>query len=134
MNSINKYVGKKIKEFRNKKKMSQTEVGKVLGVKQNTITGYEKGDWEVSYDNLFKLADLFDVSIDDFFPPTRTTYKPLHESTLITDDDSLNELDYEDMLLIKKITEKALELEGEERKRLMNNIKFAVDFFEKSDE
>lgn len=126
---IKKYVGSKIKEFRNKKKMNQTELGKVIGVNQNTVAGYEKGDWEVSYDNLFKLAELFDVSIDDFFPPTKVDYKPIHEIKNVAD--TTSDLEYDDMVLIKKITEKALTLEGDERKELMNNIKLAVEFFDK---
>lgn len=127
--NINKHVGQKIKEYRKKMGMNQTELGKKLGVKQNTVAGYEKGEWEVSYDNLFKLADIFEISIDDLFPQTKRD-DSLHRALELSDD---NDLNTNDMLLIKKITEKALELEGEERKRLMDSIKLAVDFFEKMD-
>src|SRR5690625_4299851 len=128
---IKKFVGSKIREYRKKKKMNQTELGKILGVNQNTVAGYEKGDWEISYDNLFKLADLFEVSIDDFFPETKTDNNTLERISELVGTD---QLEYGDMLLIKKITEKALQLEGDDRKELMNNIKLAVEFFEKSDD
>lgn len=127
---INKFVGSKIKYYRKKKGMNQTELGKELGVKQNTVVGYEKGDWEVSYDNLFKLADIFEITIDDLFPATKTEYKPLENASKVTE---TNDLDYEDMILIKKITDKALTLDENERKKLMDNIKFAIDFFDKKD-
>ncbi|MFD2046048.1 helix-turn-helix domain-containing protein [Ornithinibacillus salinisoli] len=129
---INKYVGSKIKEYRKKKGMNQTELGKKLGVAQNTVAGYEKGEWEVSYDNLFKIAEIFDISIDDLFPATKNDneYKALQNASKVAE---TKDLDYDDMILIKKITEKALSLESDKRKELMDNIKFAVDFFEKKD-
>ncbi|WP_084822430.1 helix-turn-helix transcriptional regulator [Oceanobacillus sp. E9] len=51
--NINQYVGSQIRKHRKRIKMSQLELGKKLGVNQNTISGYEKGEWEVSYDSLF---------------------------------------------------------------------------------
>src|SRR5690625_5253159 len=102
---IKRYVGNKIKEYRKKKNLSQTELGKVIGVNQNTITGYEKGEWEIGYDNLFKLAEFFDVTVDDFFPPTKNVeYKPMQNIKLVTNE--TKDLDYDDMMLIKNITEK----------------------------
>lgn len=127
--NINKFVGQKIKEYRKKKGMNQTELGKKLGVKQNTVAGYEKGEWEVSYDNLFKLAEIFEISIDDLFPQTKSD-DSLHRTLELSED---KDIDTNDMLLIKKITEKALKLEGDDRKRLMDSLKLAVDFFEKMD-
>lgn len=129
---INKFVGSKLREFRKKNKMTQTELGKIIGVKQNTVAGYERGEWQISYDNLFKLADVLEISVDDFFPATKTEdeYKPLNNIFKVAE---TNDLDYEHMELIKKITEKALELDENERKKLMNNIKLAVDIFENGD-
>ncbi len=68
--NINKYVGSKIREYRKKKGMTQAELGEKLGVNQNTISGYENGEREVGYDNLFKIVKLFGISIDDLFPTT----------------------------------------------------------------
>lgn len=127
---INKYVGSKIRDYRKKKGLNQTDLGKKLGVKQSTVVGYEKGEIEVSYDNLFKLAEIFEKSIDDLFPATKHDYKPIQNVSKVAE---TSDLDYDDMLLIKKITDKALTLDEEDRKKLMSNIKFAVDFFEKED-
>lgn len=126
---INKYVGSKIREYRKKKGMNQTELGKKLGVAQNTVVGYEKGEWEVSYDNLFKLADIFEISIDDLFPETKSDEKHLQKALETSGD---KDLSTDDMQLIKEIAEKALSLEGEEREKLMNNIKLAVNFYDNS--
>src|SRR5699024_5187364 len=101
---INKFVGSKIKENRKKLKMNQTELGEKLGVKQNTVAGYERGDFEVSYDNLFKLEEIFDISIDDLFPSTTNKDSQLQDALEAAED---KELSNKEMSLIKEITEKA---------------------------
>ncbi|HEX5519562.1 MAG TPA: helix-turn-helix transcriptional regulator [Candidatus Nitrosocosmicus sp.] len=132
--NINKYVGNKIREYRKKKGMNQTELGKALGVVQGTIAGYEKGEIEVGYNNLFKLVDIFEISVDDLFPSTKSEDNDLlHRALKLADDDGMD-LNTDDMLLIKKITEKALELEGDERKKLMDSIRFTIDYFNKMNE
>src|SRR5699024_3277173 len=65
---INEFVGSRIKEIRKKKKLTQKELGEKLGVKHNTISSYEKGINEPEQDILFRMADVLDVSINDFFP------------------------------------------------------------------
>lgn len=125
---VNQFVGSKIREYRIKKGMNQTELGKKLGVTQNTISGYENGTWEVGYDTLFKLAEIFEISIDDLFPATkRNDNKVLDRISEVAD---VSDLTYEDMELIKRIADKLASEDEENRKELFNNIKFALDFFE----
>ena len=125
---VNQFVGSKIREYRIKKGMNQTELGKKLGVTQNTISGYENGTWEVGYDTLFKLAEIFEISIDDLFPATkRDDNKVLDRISEVAD---VSDLTYEDMELIKRIADKLASEDEENRKELFNNIKFALDFFE----
>lgn len=62
------YIGSRISEFRKKNKLTQSELGNKIGVKNNTISAYERGAISTDQDILFKLARVFDVSIDDFFP------------------------------------------------------------------
>ena len=57
----------RLKELRLKKGLTQTELGEKVGVKQNTFTNWENGKREPSYENLVKLADLFEVSLDWLF-------------------------------------------------------------------
>lgn len=57
----------RLKELRLKKGLTQTELGEKVGVKQNTFTNWENGKREPSFENLVKLADLFDVSLDWLF-------------------------------------------------------------------
>ena len=51
-------------EQRKLNKMTQIEVANHLKISQPSYIRYENGSAEPSYDNLVKIADLFDVSID----------------------------------------------------------------------
>lgn len=44
--------------------MSQVFLGMELNMSQNTISQYETGTREASYDTLIAIADYFDVSLD----------------------------------------------------------------------
>ena len=58
-------LGEKIKKYREEKKMTQMEVAEVLGVKPATISKYEAGALEPNIESLKKLAELFEVSVDE---------------------------------------------------------------------
>lgn len=62
------YIGRKIKELRKKRSITQGELGKRLGVKNNTISAYERGAISTDQNVLFRLSEIFDVSINEFFP------------------------------------------------------------------
>lgn len=64
------YSGAKIKELRKSKKMTQQELGDKIGVSNSAVANYEKGFRAPLQDTLFKLAEVFDVSVNDFFPQT----------------------------------------------------------------
>ena len=62
-----KVFSERLKELRLKKGLTQTELGEKVGVKQSTFTNWENGKREPSYENLVKLADLLEVSLDSLF-------------------------------------------------------------------
>lgn len=66
---INKYIGNKMRSFREQKNLTQEEVAEYLNTTPQTISRYEIGDRKTNQDILFKLAEYFRVSINDFFPP-----------------------------------------------------------------
>ena len=51
-------------ELRKLNKLTQRDVARHLGISQPAYTRYENGKSEPTIENLIKLADLFDVSID----------------------------------------------------------------------
>ncbi|MCC6096996.1 helix-turn-helix transcriptional regulator [Limosilactobacillus sp.] len=57
-------IGERIKELRKSKKMSQSELGKFIGVSQTTVTAWENGRAEPSSSYVTKLATFFNVSTD----------------------------------------------------------------------
>jgi len=58
-------LGEKIKLYRESKNMTQVEVAEMLGVKPATISKYEAGTLEPNIESLKKLAELFEISIDE---------------------------------------------------------------------
>ena len=58
-------LGEKIKKYRENKKMTQNEVAEVLGVKPATISKYETNTLEPNIESIKKLAEIFEISIDE---------------------------------------------------------------------
>ena len=57
----------RLKQLRLEKGLTQIELGKKLGIKRNTYSDWENGKTEPRFDNLVKLADFFNVSLDWLF-------------------------------------------------------------------
>ena len=54
----------RLKEIRKSKGISQLKLAMDLNTSQNTISRYETGEREPGIDELIKLADYFNVSVD----------------------------------------------------------------------
>ncbi|MGN1410047.1 MAG: helix-turn-helix domain-containing protein [Eubacteriales bacterium] len=54
----------RLKELREKKKISQLKLAMDLGLNQNSISRYENGTREADYKTLIQIADYFCVSVD----------------------------------------------------------------------
>lgn len=54
----------KLRELRKAKGLTTTELGKIIGCSNPTITNYELGNRKPDPDTLKKLADYFEVSVD----------------------------------------------------------------------
>lgn len=57
----------RIKRLRKNKGLKQQELAEILGIKRNTYSDWENGKTEPRFDNLVKLADFFNVSLDWLF-------------------------------------------------------------------
>jgi len=60
------YISKNLKYLRVSKKINQEEVANILGKKKAVVSQYERGASLPPSDVLVKLAQLFEVSLDDF--------------------------------------------------------------------
>ena len=54
----------RLRELRKKKGISQLRLATDLNTTQNTISRYETGEREPGIDELIKIADYFNVSVD----------------------------------------------------------------------
>ena len=54
----------RVKEQRKLYRITQREMAEKLGISQPSYIRYENGTSEPSQENLVKIADIFDVSID----------------------------------------------------------------------
>ena len=63
----NNEFGKKLKEFRVAKGLSQQKLGEELGFCNQTISFWESGSREPDLDTVLKIARYFSVSVDELF-------------------------------------------------------------------
>ena len=57
----------RLKTLRKEKKLTQKELAEQIGISQKSYSHWETGKNEPSLENLIKLADLLEVSIDWLF-------------------------------------------------------------------
>lgn len=53
-----------LKELREDKRLTQTQLGQIFNVNQITISQYERGTRQLSIEMLIKYADFFNVTTD----------------------------------------------------------------------
>lgn len=59
----------KLKVLRAEQNLSQAELAQLVGVSRQTINAIETGKYDPSLPLAFKLAKLFNLSIEDVFEP-----------------------------------------------------------------
>jgi transcriptional regulator with XRE-family HTH domain len=124
---LDEYIGRKIKEYRNKKGLTQKELGQKLGIGHTTVSGYEKGTITLNSNTLFVIGEILDVKVDDLFPERKPDEAYLEK----TKDMYTENLKAKDMYFLQKLTEKTAALNDEERKKFLESIQFTVDYYDK---
>ena len=56
--------GERLRVLRKEKRLSQKELGKLLGLAESTISMYERNERQPHFEIQKKISDLFNVSID----------------------------------------------------------------------
>jgi putative transcriptional regulator len=59
----------RVRELRSERGWSQGELGEQLGVSRQTVNAIETGKYDPSLPLAFKIADLFELAIEDVFEP-----------------------------------------------------------------
>lgn len=57
----------KIKEFRKKKKLSQSDIAKIMKVKQNTISQWELDRTLPNVKNAIELAEILETTVEQLY-------------------------------------------------------------------
>lgn len=68
MEEFRKYIGRKIREAREEKKITQEKLGEVLGYSPMGVSHFENGIRELKFSDLKQLADFFKKPISFFLP------------------------------------------------------------------
>ncbi len=73
-------LGKRIRQFRENRGLSQEVLAKLLGVSRPTLSLIESGERKVCADEIKKLADIFNSSVDAFFDEAKDPRIVISES------------------------------------------------------
>ena len=118
-------IGEKIKQYRLVNGWTQQELGAKIGISKNAIGNYEKGFRSPKKDTMFDLANAFNISIDDLFPPIQkdipSTTSPIQSiydklaphrqvKVLTFSERQLNEQKNEEETKINEVSEKVINL------------------------
>lgn len=63
MKNVNQIVGKEIRKRRKKLGLSGMELADLIGISQQQISRYERGECNITLENLFSLAIALEVSL-----------------------------------------------------------------------
>jgi len=69
-------VGSRIRELRKGRHLTQTELSDRIGIAQSDLSRMEQGDYKVGLDTLFKILQVFDLKMGEFFGETETLVEP----------------------------------------------------------
>lgn len=116
---------KRLKMLREKKQLTQAQLGSLTNISPSAIGMYEQGRREANHETLLKLANFFDVTIDyllgrnDLIESTKSS-KDLNKflsNTEIMFDGEIHHLDEEDKQKLKNALEYVFWQAKEKNKR-----------------
>jgi len=61
------FVGQKVRRLRKERGMTQSELATRIGIIQSDLCRMEKGEYRVGLDTLFRVLQVFDMPIGEFF-------------------------------------------------------------------
>ena len=94
----------RIREQRRKMGLTQVELSKALNLSQGALSGYETGRYDPDVDTMQRMADFFNVSLDELFGAPKDNSNIVEISDVdfalsveirdLTDDEKQDILDY----------------------------------------
>ena len=100
-------VGSRIRELRKGRRLTQMELSEMIGVAQSDLSRMEQGEYKVGLDTLFKILQVFDLKMGEFFGETESPATPeareLFSDFKILSDEAQREV--RDFVRFKKLQE-----------------------------
>lgn len=99
-------IGSKVKEIRKARGLTQQDVADKLGVKKNTVSQWESGIRNMSFEQIVQYAKLVGVTLDYFNdnPPERTLFQAMAQLESVFTSANIPEIDkdkaYQDIMKI----------------------------------
>ncbi|MEZ0482609.1 helix-turn-helix domain-containing protein [Planococcus sp. SSTMD024] len=90
-------LSQRLKELRNRKKRTQQDVAKYLGLTRPAYTAYESGNRNPDYETLVKIADYFDVTTDYLLGRDVAHKEVSQESLFPSDQLGIDQKDYDSL-------------------------------------
>jgi len=100
-------VGSRIRELRKGRHLTQTELSERIGIAQSDLSRMEQGEYKVGLDTLFKILQVFDLKMGEFFGETDASEAP-GARELVTDFQALSadaQREVRDFVRFKKLQE-----------------------------
>jgi len=101
----------RLAELRKKENLSQSELGKIIGAAQNTISNWENENRKIDIDSLRILANYFNVSAGYILGENIPMDCPLTQESLKEKEESSSPDD--ELSKVKKILKEAVDIMGE---------------------
>ena len=76
-------VGQRIRQHRQERTLTQTELARQIGIQQSDLSRIEKGEYRVSLDVLFRLLQVFETSLGAFFGDLAAQSLTTREASLL---------------------------------------------------
>lgn len=125
--NIDEIVGANIRKYRKMRGLTQKDLGDKIGVRNNTISQYEKGRNSPEQNMIYAIANALGIGVGDLFPETTSTPEESYIKGLVMS----GGLEKEEREYLFSLIEKAHSLNEQAREEFFKNIRFAVEYFDR---
>ncbi len=78
-------VGQKIRQIRKSRHLTQADLAARIGVTQSDLSRMENGEYKVGLDTLFRILQVFEVSMSNFFEEPSAAAPPAPDTAPFED-------------------------------------------------
>ena len=75
-------VGQKIRQIRTSRRWTQSDLASRIGVTQSDLSRMENGEYKVGLDTLFRILQVFELTMSNFFEEPAEVPETAHEEAI----------------------------------------------------